>query len=431
MRTINSQKLQQEAERLLPGGVDSPVRAFAAVGGAPRWFASGAGAYLTDVDGNRYVDCVASWGALLLGHAPAEVTAAVEQAARAGTSFGASTPAELELARQVRAAMPTVEMIRFVNSGTEATMTALRLARGATGRSRFIKFSGGYHGHADAFLAQAGSGVATLGLAASAGVPPEAVAGTVVVPYNDAEAVASAFAQHPDQIAAVIVEPVAGNMGCVPPQAGFLEELSRLCRQHGALLLFDEVMTGFRVAPGGASERYGITPDLVTLGKIIGGGLPVGAVGGRGDLLRQLAPLGPVYQAGTLAGNPLAMGAGIATLRRLAELGPNLYAELERRGAALELGLQEGARAAGVEATVQRIGSMLTVFFTGRAVRNFENALLSDTARFARFHRALLDRGVFWPPSQFEAAFFGGAHGDNEIEAVVEAARAAFEAASG
>lgn len=428
MNTAESQRWQQLAETLLPGGVDSPVRAFAAVGGRPRWFTRGAGAWLTDADGNRYVDCVASWGALLVGHAPPGVTEAVAQAARAGTSFGASTPAEVELAQQVQAAMPAVEMIRFVNSGTEAAMTALRLARGFTGRSHFIKFAGGYHGHADPFLAQAGSGVATLGLAASAGVPPEAVATTLVVPYNDADAVASVFARRPNAIAAVFVEPVAGNMGCVPPRLGFLESLRDLCRRHGALLVFDEVMTGFRVAAGGAVERYGVQPDLITLGKIIGGGLPVGALGGRAPIMRQLAPLGPVYQAGTLAGNPLAMAAGVATLGRIAELGPVLYETLERRGAALEAGLADAARSAGVPVRIQRVGSMLTVFFTAEAVNDFDQAARCDTKKFAGWHRALLEQGVFWPPSQFEAAFFGLAHGDSEIAAVVEAARRAFVA---
>lgn len=428
MNIADSQRLQLQAEKLLPGGVDSPVRAFAAVGGQPRWFTCGAGAWLTDADGNRYVDCVASWGALLLGHAPPQVTAAVEQAARCGASFGASTPAELELAQLVHAAMPTVAMVRFVNSGTEATMTALRLARAATGRSLFIKFAGGYHGHADPFLAQAGSGVATLGLAASAGVPPEAVAGTIVVPYNDIEAVTAAFARHPAAIAAVFVEPVAGNMGCVPPRPGFLASLRALCQSHGALLVFDEVMTGFRLARGGAVERFGVRPDLVTLGKIIGGGLPVGALGGRAEILRQLAPLGPVYQAGTLAGNPLAMAAGAATLRQIADLGPDLYVTLEQRGAALETGLVEAAAATGVDIRIQRVGSMLTVFFTVESVHNFEQAARCDTAKFARWHRALLEAGVFWPPSQFEAAFFGLAHGDGEINTVIAAARAAFRA---
>ncbi|MGH9481759.1 MAG: glutamate-1-semialdehyde 2,1-aminomutase [Terriglobales bacterium] len=427
MTTDRSRELQQRAERLLPGGVDSPVRSFRAVSGVPRWIVRGEGAWLTDVDGNRLLDCIASWGALLLGHAPPAVTAALERAAADGASFGVSTPAELALAERIHAAMPAVEMLRFVNSGTEATMSAVRVARAFTRRSKIVKFAGGYHGHADLFLASAGSGVATLGLAASAGVPDGAVADTITLPYNDPPAVERAFARHPGQIAALIVEPVAGNMGCVPPKPGFLEALRALATRQRALLIFDEVMTGFRVAWGGATARFGVTPDLVTLGKIIGGGLPVGAYGGRAACMKLVAPLGPVYQAGTLAGNPLAMAAGEATLATIAQQG-DLYETLERRGAELEQGMREIIRAAGVAVRVQRAGSMLTLFFNKREVNNFTDAEACDTAAFARFHAALLDQGVLWPPSQFEAAFFTAAHGEAEIACLLGALRAALGA---
>ncbi|HXE31364.1 MAG TPA: glutamate-1-semialdehyde 2,1-aminomutase [Terriglobales bacterium] len=425
MDTSRSQQLQQQAEARIPGGVNSPVRSFRSVGGGPRWMAHGAGAVIVDVDGNRYLDFIQSWGALLLGHAPAPVVQAIQTAAAAGTSFGASTPAELELAEAVNRAMPMAEMVRAVNSGTEATMAAVRLARGFTGRNKIIKANGAYHGHADVFLVQAGSGVATQGLASSAGVPAAAVADTLSLPYNDLAAVERALAANPGEVAAVIVEPVAGNMGCVPPQPGYLQGLRQLTSRHGALLIFDEVMTGFRVAHGGAVARYGVTPDLVTLGKIIGGGLPVAAYGGRTDIMRRVAPLGPVYQAGTLSGNPVAMAAGVATLRQL-EAQPELYATLERRGQQLEDGVRAAIRATGVPAVVQRVGAMLTVFFTPNPVHNFAEAETCDTAAFARFHRALLAGGVLWPPSQFEAAFFGAAHSEADIEHTLTAVQRAF-----
>lgn len=427
MTTDRSRELQHKAERLLPGGVDSPVRSFRAVSGVPRWIAHGEGAWLTDVDGNRLLDCIGSWGALLLGHAPPAVTAALARAAASGTSFGASSPGELALAQHIHSAMPQLEMLRFVNSGTEATMSAVRVARAFARRTKIVKFAGSYHGHADLFLAQAGSGVATLGLASSAGVPDGAVADTIVLPYNDPPAVERAFARHPSQIAALIVEPVAGNMGCVPPKRGFLQALRDLATRHRALLIFDEVMTGFRVAWGGATAHFGVNPDLITLGKIIGGGLPVGAYGGRAACMKLVAPLGPVYQAGTLAGNPLAMAAGEATLDAIAAQS-DLYETLERRGAHLEHGMNEAIKATGVPARVQRVGSMLTVFFNKREVRNFTEAETSDTAAFARFHAALLDHGVLWPPSQFEAAFLGAAHGDAELDFLLRAFRAALTA---
>ncbi|TAN22346.1 MAG: glutamate-1-semialdehyde-2,1-aminomutase [Acidobacteria bacterium] len=420
-----SQELQHRAEAILPGGVDSPVRSFRAVGGAPPWIERGAGAWLYDADGKRYLDFIASWGALLLGHAAAEVVAAVQEAAAKGTSFGASTPAELELAELVQRAYPACAMLRFVNSGTEATMSAVRVARGFTGRNGVIKFAGGYHGHADTFLCDAGSGLATLGVASSAGVPPGAVADTVTLPYNDAAAVEQALEETPGRFGAIIVEPVAGNMGCVPPEPDFLPGLRRLADRHGVVLIFDEVMTGFRVAWGGAAARYGVTPDMATLGKIIGGGLPVGAYGGRADLMRRVAPLGPVYQAGTLSGNPLAMAAGVATLKAIAGQ-PNLYANLEQRGAQLEEGVNAAIAATGAAARVQRVGAMLTVFFSSSPVRNFTEVSACDTAAFARFHAALLQAGVLWPPSQFEAAFFGAVHGSAEMEQALGALRTAL-----
>ncbi|MGH9412830.1 MAG: glutamate-1-semialdehyde 2,1-aminomutase [Terriglobales bacterium] len=413
-----SQQLQQRAERILPGGVNSPVRSFRAVGGAPLWVERGAGPWMFDVDGNRFLDFLASWGALLLGHAAAEIVAAVQEAAARGTSYGASTPAELELAELVQRAYPACEMLRFVNSGTEAAMAAVRVARGFTGRNGVIKTAGGYHGHADLFLSHAGSGLATLGVASSAGVPPGAVSDTLTVPYNDADAVEQALEETPGRFGAIIVEPVAGNMGCVPPEPGYLPALRRLADRHGVVLIFDEVMTGFRVAWGGAAARYGVEPDLATLGKIIGGGLPAAAYGGRADLMQRVAPLGPVYQAGTLSGNPLAMAAGVAALKAIAAR-PDLYAELESRGAALEAGMNAAIAAAGVAARVQRVGAMLTLFFTSRPVRNFAGASACDTAAFARFHNACLRQGLLWPPSQFEAAFFGAAHGPEAIAQAV------------
>ncbi len=418
-----SAALFDEAERHLPGGVDSPVRAFRAVGGTPRFIRQGSAAHMWDVDGNRYVDYLASWGPLIAGHAHPRVVAAVQAAAARGTSYGAPTEAEVRLAQLVKAAFPSVELLRFVSSGTEATMSAIRLARAFTGREKVVKFDGGYHGHADGLLVRAGSGPLTLGTPDSPGVPAAAAAQTLSVPYNDAEAVATAFDAHPGAIAAVVVEPVAGNMGVVPPAPGFLERLRALTREHCALLVFDEVITGFRVAHGGAQARYGVRPDLTVLGKIIGGGMPIGAYGGRRELMDLVAPTGPVYQAGTLSGHPLTMAAGLATLR---ELRPERYEELEATGAALEAGLREAAATAGAPVAVQRVGSLLTVFFRPMAPRTTEEAMASDRAAFARFFGAMLDAGVLLPPSQFEAWFISLAHGPDVVEETIAAARAAF-----
>ncbi len=422
-----SERLFAEACGLLPGGVSSPVRAFRAVGGTPFFVERGEGAYLVDVDENRYVDYVLSWGPLILGHAHPRVVAALEAALRRGTSYGAPSPLELELARLVRSAMPSVELIRFVNSGTEATMSALRLARAFTGRSKIVKFAGCYHGHADLLLVQAGSGVATLGLPDSPGVTPGAVADTLTAPYNELDAVERLFADQGDAIAAVIVEPIAGNMGLVVPWEGFLEGLRELTAAHGALLVFDEVMTGFRVHPGGAQTMVGIAPDLTTLGKVIGGGLPIGAYGGRREVMELVAPAGPVYQAGTLSGNPLAMTAGIETLRALGE--PGVWEALQRAGERLFAGFGDAA-AAGVSIHPTLAGTMFGLFFTESPVRSWEDAKLADTERFAAFHRAMLEHGVYVPPSQFETWFLSTAHGDAEIDATITAARGAFAALS-
>ena len=414
-----SDALFADAVHLLPGGVSSPVRAFRAVGGSPLFIERGEGAYLFDVDGNSYVDYVLSWGPLVLGHAHPRVVAALEAAVRNGTSYGAPSPLELDLARLIRDAMPSLELVRFVSSGTEATMSALRLARAFTGRSKVVKFTGCYHGHADLLLVQAGSGVATLGLPDSPGVTAGAVADTLTAPYNDIRGVERLFAEHGD-IAAVIVEPVAGNMGLVPPEPGFLLGLRELTDSYGALLVFDEVMTGFRVHPGGAQALYSVTPDLTTLGKVIGGGLPVGAYGGRREIMELVAPAGPVYQAGTLSGNPLAMTAGIETLHALFE--PGVWDGLESAGERLV----DGLAAIGAPVQIARVGTMLGVFFTDGPVRSWEDAKHADTRRFAAFHRAMLERGVYLAPSQFEAAFLSTAHGDAEIDATVAAAHDAF-----
>jgi glutamate-1-semialdehyde 2,1-aminomutase len=418
-----STALYRRARTLTPGGVNSPVRAMRAVGlDSPRFIRRGEGAWIEDEDGNRYVDWVLSWGPLVFGHADPEIVAAVREAAAAGTTFGAPTAREVELAAEIVEAVPSVELVRLVSSGTEAAMAAVRLARGATHRDRILKFSGCYHGHGDALLASAGSGLATLGIPSSPGVPTGATADTVVCPFNDVDATAAAVARYGEGLAAILVEPVAGNMGVVPPEPGFLEALRALCDASGALLVFDEVMTGFRVARGGAQERYGVTPDLTILGKIVGGGLPLAAFGGRADVMEQLAPSGQVYQAGTLSGNPLATAAAIVTLQRLRE--PRVYEQLEEKGARLETGLREAAARQPV--CVQRVGAMATLFFHPGPVRSFEAASASDTERFAAFFRHMLDRGVYLPPSQFEAMFVATAHGNDEIERTVAAAASFF-----
>lgn len=420
--TTSNARLRARAEQLMPGGVSSPVRAFRAVGGEPPFIVSGQGAIVRDADGREYIDLICSWGPLIAGHAhPAVVTAIAAQAAR-GTSYGMPTPGEVELAELITGALPSVEMIRFVSSGTEATMSALRLARAATGREAVLKFAGCYHGHADALLARAGSGVATFGLPDSAGVPAATAAGTLTVAYNDLAAVERVADATP--LAAIIVEPYAGNMGCVPPRDGFLEGLRVVADRTGALLIFDEVITGFRVGPGGAQERTGVRPDLTCLGKVIGGGLPVGAYGGSRALMEYVAPLGPMYQAGTLSGNPLAMGAGIATLHLLDEAA---FARLEALGARLQRGLAAAARETGTDARIQRVASLLTLFFTDREVWNEEDAKTSDRERFAAFHAAMLRRGVLLPPSQFECLFLSLAHDDDAVDEVVAAATASLK----
>jgi glutamate-1-semialdehyde 2,1-aminomutase len=414
-----SATLFAEAQRLMPGGVSSPVRAFKSVGGTPRFIARGEGALVVDADDNRYVDLVLSWGPLILGHAHPGVVAAISDAAALGTSYGAPTELELRLAERVVATFPAVEMLRFVSSGTEAVMSAVRLARAVTGRSAIVKFDGCYHGHADALLASAGSGVATLGLPDSPGVPPSTVSDTLVAAYNDLDAVERIFAARRDGIAAVLVEPVAGNMGVVPPEPGFLAGLREICERHETLLVFDEVMTGWRVHPRGAQGLYDITPDLTCLGKVLGGGLPAAAYGGRRDLMQQVAPAGPVYQAGTLSGNPLAMAAGIATLDILST--PGLWDRAERWAARAADAISRAAASAGVPVTVQRVGTMFTAFFTDRPVRDYAGAKSTDRAAFNRFFHAMLDAGVYLPPSAFEAAFTSASHGDAELDAFEEA----------
>jgi glutamate-1-semialdehyde 2,1-aminomutase len=421
-----SRHLQQRAENFLPGGVDSPVRAFRAVGGDPPFLTHAEGAYLFDEDGNRYLDLFGSWGPMILGHAFPPVVEAIQQAAARGASFGASIAAEANLAELVTDCFPSVEKLRFVSSGTEACMSAIRLARGFTGRNFVIKFEGCYHGHSDAMLVKAGSGVATLGIPGSAGVPAETAMHTLALPFNDLNAVAAVFAARPHDIACVIVEPVVGNAGTIPPNPGYLEGLREMTAAHGALLIFDEVMTGFRISLGGAQQVYGIAPDLTTLGKIIGGGLPCGAFGGRADIMQHLAPLGPVYQAGTLSGNPLAMTAGIATLRYLIDHQEDVYNGLEQTTETIASGVARIAHENGVPLTTNRIGSMFTWFFTDKPVTDFLSAATSDTESFGRFHRALLEAGVWLPPSQFEAAFVSAAHGPAEVGLLLEAARQAL-----
>jgi len=426
MRKLDrSRLLQQRSERLLPGGVDSPVRAFRAVGGDPPFLVRAEGAYLWDADGNRYIDYFGSWGPMILGHAFPPVVEAIQQAAARSASFGASTASEADLAELITAAVPSIEKLRFVSSGTEATMSAIRLARAFTNRKYILKFEGCYHGHADGLLVKAGSGVATFGIPGSAGVPEEIAHFTLALPYNDIAAVEAAFAARPQQIAAIILEPVAGNMGCVPPEPAYLTALRELTRREGAVLIFDEVMTGFRVAHGGAQQLYGITPDMTCMGKIIGGGLPCGAFGGRAEIMDMLAPLGPVYQAGTLSGNPLAMAAGIATLAYLATNSEAVYGDLEKASRLVAQGVATVLSEAGVPVTTNRVGAMWTWFFTNERVVDFATAAASDTTRFGAFHSAMLDAGVWLPPSQFEAIFLGTAHTAAVIEATLSAARQA------
>ena len=421
MKSDRSQSWFERAQKVIPGGVNSPVRAFQGVGGVPRFIERGQGSRIFDTDGNSYIDYVGSWGPMLLGHRPPLVIDALREVLDVGTSFGAPTEREVELAELIAQAVPSMEMLRLVNSGTEATMSALRLARGFTGRDLTVKFEGCYHGHVDSLLVKGGSGMATLGIADSAGVPKAFAETTISLPFNSIAAVEKAFTQRGAQIAAVIVEPIVGNMGCVPPAPGFLEALRELTARHGSLLIFDEVMTGFRVALGGAQERYGIKPDLTTIGKIIGGGLPLAGYGGRVDIMKKVAPLGPVYQAGTLSGNPLAVAAGLAMLRYLIA-HPETYATLEARAAELTAWTPPGV-------TVNRVGSMFTYFFTTDPVTNWESAKKCDTARFGKFFHFLLEHGVYIAPSQFEAGFVSAAHSPEDIQATVAAAREFFEPA--
>jgi glutamate-1-semialdehyde 2,1-aminomutase len=416
-----SERLMERAREVIPGGVNSPVRAFKGVGGTPPFIRSARGAFLEDVDGNRYLDYVGSWGVMLLGHAHPAVMRALADALAAGTSYGAPTEGEVLLAEALVARVPGLEVVRLVNSGTEATMSALRLARAATGRDRVVKFRGGYHGHADSFLVEAGSGAATLGIPSSPGVTAGAAADTLVADYNDLAGVQALFEAHPGEIAAVFVEPVAGNMGCVPPVDGFLDGLQALCRETGALLVFDEVMTGFRVGPGGAQARYGITPDLTTLGKVIGGGLPVGAYGGRADLMHRIAPDGPVYQAGTLSGNPLAVAAGLATLRYLDE-EPGIYEHLEALGRAFDAGFGELGRRLGIPLRWNRVGAMGSLFFSEAPVTGWPSAAAASRERFTALFHGLLGRGIHLPPSPFEAWFWSYAHTPEDVERTLEAA---------
>jgi glutamate-1-semialdehyde 2,1-aminomutase len=417
--------LFQKAVGLIPGGVNSPVRAFRAVGGDPVFMASGKGSRLTDVDGNSYLDYVGSWGPLILGHCHPEVVEALEKTIHTGTSFGACTAAEVDLAEQILAAYPSMQRVRLVSSGTEATLSALRVARAATSREKIMKFEGCYHGHADSLLVKAGSGVATLGLPDSPGVPAGLAALTLTAPFNDVAALEQVFETHRGHIAAAIVEPVVGNMGCVPPQPGFLERLRALTAEQGTVLILDEVMTGFRVAYGGAQHVYNIRPDMTTLGKIIGGGLPVGAYGGKAELMDLVAPAGPVYQAGTLSGNPLAVAAGMKTLEILRR--PGVYEQLEKRSDDLASGIRSLAERAGVPLTVNRVGSMFTAFFARDPVTDYSSAKKSDTAAFGRFFASLLGQGVYFPPSQFEAAFISLAHSERDVEQTVQKAGRAFD----
>jgi glutamate-1-semialdehyde 2,1-aminomutase len=425
MNTQTSQKLFKRASELIPGGVNSPVRAFGSVGGTPRFIARAKGSRLWDADGNEYIDAIGSWGPMILGHAHPAVLEAINQAAQDGTSFGAPTGREIELAELVLARYPGCERLRFVNSGTEATMSAIRVARGATGRDYIIKFAGNYHGHADSLLVAAGSGALTTGVPSSAGVPADTAKTTLVARYNDLDSVRKLFEARPKEIAVVALEPVVGNMGVVIPTQEFLTGLRDITRQYGAKLLVDEVMTGFRLARGGAVERLNIDADLVCWGKIIGGGLPVGAYGGKAEIMDNVSPIGKVYQAGTLSGNPLAMAAGIATLTQM-DKTPDLYEVLEERTGRLEQGLREGAKIAGIPVTINRVGSMITVFFTHQAVTDFESASTTNTEMFKVWFHGLLERGVYWPASNYEAAFLSYAHSDADIDTMIKAARESF-----
>jgi glutamate-1-semialdehyde 2,1-aminomutase len=422
--TKNSEDLFNRAKSIIPGGVNSPVRAFRAVGRSPLFIREASGPHITDADGNVYIDYVGSWGPMILGHAHPLVIEAIREAAGRGTSYGAPTELEIELAAEIVSAFPSIERVRLTSSGTEAAMSAIRLARGFTGRDRIVKFEGCYHGHSDSLLVKAGSGLATFGTPDSAGVPADFARNTIVVPFNDKAALEKAFGEEGSEIACVIIEPIAGNMGCVAPQPGYLEAVREVSSRHGSLLIFDEVITGFRVAYGGAQELYRIKPDLTCLGKIIGGGLPVGAFGGRADVMDQLAPLGPVYQAGTLSGNPLAVTAGLAILKLLKDSNP--YRELDRRGALLERGLRDAAAEAGIASTINRVGSMLTAFFVDGTVSDWPTAKKCDTDQYGRFFRAMLEERVYLAPSQFECAFVSLAHTDELIERTIQAARAAM-----
>ena len=423
MKSRQSEQLFAAAQNLIPGGVNSPVRAFRGVGGKPRFIQSARGATITDVDGNTYIDYVGSWGPMILGHADDEVVAALQDVATKGTSFGAPTELEVSLAQEVVDAVPSIEIVRLVSSGTEATMSAIRLARGVTGRTKLVKFEGCYHGHADSLLVKAGSGVATLGLPDSPGVPAALAENTLTLPFNNEAALEEVFAEHKD-IAAVIIEPVVGNMGCVPPRPGYLEAVRKLTHDHGALLIFDEVMTGFRIARGGAQERYGISPDITTLGKIIGGGLPVGAYGGSREIMNNIAPAGPIYQAGTLSGNPLSMTAGLVTLRRLRD--KSIYERLESTSRRLTDGLSSAAQEAGIVTFTNRVGSMWTSFFNAEPVVDWDTANKCDRQLYGRFFHAMLNEGVYLAPSQFEAAFVSLAHTDEVIDRTLNAAKKAF-----
>ncbi len=424
MKLDKSQQLFDEARKYIPGGVNSPVRAFKSVGGTPPFIKEAHGSHLWDVDGNGYVDFVCSWGPMILGHTHPRVTEAVKAAVDRGTSYGAPTELEVDLAKRIADAVPSLEMVRLVSSGTEAVMSALRLARAFTGRNAIIKTEGGYHGHSDALLAKAGSGLATLGIPETPGVPASFASMTITVPYNDVDAVQQVLEDAGKDVACMILEPVAGNMGVIPPKPGYLADLRDLTRKHGVLLIFDEVISGFRLSLGGAQQLYGITPDLTTLGKIIGGGFPVGAYGGRREIMEMIAPSGPVYQAGTLSGNPIAVTAGIETLKVLSD--PTVYQDLDAKAARLAEGLQNAAKAAGIPARLNRVGSMMTTFFTDQPVTDYASAKTSDTARYAKFFHAMLEQGYYLAPSQFEAAFVSTAHTETEIDGAIAAAQKAL-----